>query len=131
MKGGPFVDDAIERDQTPMALNDFSHDAQAEPGTAVLSLAGRVGLGEPLENPRTKLFRYASPLIGDGNPDAFLGSRGGNLDARAGRRKLDRVRYQIGDRLVQPSRIGLDDGVALFASAAKFDSEARRVASIF
>ena len=130
MKGGPFVDDAIERDQTPMALNDFSHDAQAEPGTAVLSLAGRVGLGEPLENPRTKLFGYTRPPIGHGNSDPFLGPRGGNLNARSERRKLDRVRYQIGDRLVQPSRISLDDCVAFLAGPAKLDSETCSVGEI-
>jgi hypothetical protein len=130
MKDRPFADDAIERDRTAMALHDLSRNAEAEPRTSPLSHIGRVGLGEPLENPGTEFFGYARPPIGDGNPDTSLGPRGGNLDASSGRGKFHGVRDQIGDRLIQPSRISRDDCVGLVAGASELDSEACRVGEI-
>ena len=89
--------------------DDLARDAQPEAGSALLPRVGGLGLCEFLEDARLEILRDARTVIAHPERQAIYAVGillDGNLDLAAARRKLYRIRQQVGDKLSQPIRVG-------------------------
>src|SRR6185503_7418397 len=89
-------------DLTAVRVNEPLHDREPEPETGLVGAAPP----EAIEGVRDLLGGHAGTAIPDTDLDQGAGSRGSELDVRAGGRDLESVREQVVENLLQPTRRG-------------------------
>ena len=102
---------SIEADRTAEACNDFLHDAEPKPGTALLPGIRCIGLGKFLENARAKDFRNPLAAIGHADTISTIERPYGHGNRFSPPRKLDRVRQQVRHDLHQAVLVGQHSGI--------------------
>src|SRR5262249_4211292 len=87
----------LDRDPSPLALDERAGDGQTEPDTGGVGRAGRLAAVEALEEPRQLLGRHAGSGVGDSYDGLASGHRHGGPHQTAGRRELHGVVEDIGE----------------------------------
>src|ERR1051325_3985759 len=89
-------------------LDQMTHDRQAQPEPAVLARARAVGLAKALEDEGQKLRLDSRAGIADGDLDVRANAFESHLHAPVSGSKLDGVREQVPDDLLQAIRVAGD-----------------------
>jgi hypothetical protein len=95
----------VRRDGSGVELDQMARDRQTEPEASMRARARTVRLREAVEHRAQEVCVDASTVVGDRQRHVSARFRNGDTDATTRRRKLDRVRQQVPDNLLQPSRV--------------------------
>src|SRR5438874_3763349 len=92
-----------------MQLDEMAGNRQAEAETAMLARERAVALPELVEDVGEKRSRDPDAAVGDLDHAMLLPTRDVDGDGPPVRSELHRIRHQIPDDLLQPSRIAADE----------------------
>ena len=106
LKNGAAAGSVPKADRTAEPHNDAAHDAQAKPGPSLVTRLRGISARKLFRNAVPKGGRNARSVIAHGDAHAAAERADGNGDLGTGRRKLDRVRQQVGKDLRQPVGVG-------------------------